>query len=278
MQLNHNRFALKGLLWLINMIPRKIMRLVRPLIRRTYLRLVGRNQTVVLGRVACLGRDIFNISQTTKARTSFLVNQQKMRADIYLQILDGHIPRCQPRKIYGHMARLDVYPFIEQQYEHPWSFKRNIDYILIDSFSELTDQAFRHKKEGWIFLSHYTDIKHSQYFKRDFDCLGLLPLDNLQYVYERYFSYLTSHFKEKKIIFLNFPSSLDYRQEFHLRAREIARIVDSLSLRYNCLHSLHIPAAHLAPASDDAFPYHFSDETKIYFKDLVDQVLQANTM
>ena len=135
----------------------------------------------------------------------------------------------------------------------------------MDSFSELTDQLFVHKKEGWAFCSHYSDIEHSSDFDDEFECRGLLSLESLEQSYREYFDWLVTAYPNTQVIFINFPASLDGRDVFKRRAEEIGRVIDLIAREYDCIHVLSVDASDVVHADGDSFPYHFGKITNMAF-------------
>ena len=214
---------------------------------------------VVASRVACLGKELFS--------EWGLINQQKSRADVFLKSL-GHEIKPRYSEIMPFIRRKDILPLIAQQCGMPWD-KIGIPgrLFIMDSFSELTDQEFVHKKEGWSFCANYSDIDHNAEFKETFDAKGLLPVSQFEKTYKDFFEWLFSKNSNITILYLHFPTALDERPQFRERAR--------------CLHSalqmwegkgivnVSITDNMVSHAGGDAFPYHYSDATYNEFRELL---------
>jgi hypothetical protein len=226
-------------------------------------RLTQSRKGIVLGRVACLGRDVFDL-HPNGTKENLLINQQKMRVDLWLDLMKG-APRCDPALVKMYLKRKDIYPLIEEQKYTPWLKYVDADLLLMDSFSELTDQMFVHKKKGWAFCSHYTDIESSVQFTNEFECRGLLPIEKLYQAYNIFFDYFNRTHQNTQIIFLNFPASLDTREEFNKRADEIRLAMEAIAVRYSFIKAITIDHSDVVRASGDSFPYHFDQATKISF-------------
>lgn len=224
-----------------------------------------KRRVIVLGRVACLGNAVFDMLPNKR---KLLINQQKMRVDQWVNILKG-APLCNPQIIKKHLLRRDVFPLIKQQKDLPWlRFPPEcVDYLIMDSFSELTDQMFKNKKDSWTFCSHYSDMHNSTEFADGFDAVGLLSIDKMESYYREFFEWFFDRFPKAFIIFIHFPASLDQRELFTLRANEILLIINKYAGEHKGkIHSINIAGEHVKPHDDNEFPYHFSDETiyKIY--------------
>jgi len=219
-----------------------------------------------------LGQDIIKL----KFENLHVINQQKVRVDLFLDWIDG-AERPKPDVVWSFLLRKDVFPFIEQQAGLPWlRIKKSNNLILMDSFSELTDQKFISKKEGWAFCCNYNDIDHSPLFEDEFDCQGLLNLSEIEHCYKVFFDYINKEYPSKKILFLHFPTKLDQRQLFKDRGVAIKNALEKLSLANKSIINVHVPDEKVSPYEEDDFPYHFGRETYLHFVKEINQALDAN--
>ena len=155
-----------------------------------------------------------------------------------------------------------MFPLIQQQQNLNWfKYKHNWQYLLMDSYSELADQKFTHKKDGWSFCCHYTDINHSEEFNREFICDGLLSVDLLSKAYEDFFDWYEIKYPGKKIIFIHYSSTYDQRPKFAERAQKIREIIISNAQKRSYLIDLYIDDSLYEPNEQDDFPYHYSNAT-----------------
>lgn len=243
-------------------------RLVSRVLRRVLLALrlwIPFGRTVVIGRTACLGQAVFDLRHKA-SRRPILVNQQKARVDSLLEMLDGH-PPIRSRRLRNIFVRNDVFKLIRQQEKFPYAHWKDCDYILWDSFSELTDQKFVHKKGGWAFYSHYSDVRHSPEFDEQFSCEGLIPLESIEPAYRRFFAYLGQKFPQKKIVYIHFSAKLDSRVSFKSRETEIRAILKRLEPEFPQLLNIYIDDSAVERHEDDAFPYHYGQRTNKAYLD-----------
>jgi hypothetical protein len=223
--------------------------------------LLGKN--VVPARVACLGKDVF--------QNSTLINKQKLRLDIFLeQLTSDRAPIY--KKISPYILRQDILPLIVQQCIRPWSIRllRKSQFFVIDSYSELTDQEFRHRQDGWSFCANYSDINHDGDFDAHFESLGLLPNERILEIYAKFFKWLRSINPKITIVFIHFPTNLDSREKFRERGEVIHHSIESLQLEN--IYNLKVSESVVRPNASDNFPYHFSNFTKNEFVDLLNQI------
>lgn len=211
------------------------------------------------GRAACLGLDVFKYNNIDK-RDVILVNQQKTRVDLLLEWLGGG-KRPKADLIERHMARKDVFFMIRQQEKLPWlDVKGKIECLFMDSFSELTDQKFVHRKDNWAFACHYTDISHTPEFENDFRCEGLMDLNRLEEFYGRFFDWFQDHYPGKKVFYIHYPTKMDNRTEFKERGKKVRDVMDRISARGN-IFNIYIDDEYVFPNEKDNFPYHYGKKT-----------------
>ena len=132
-----------------------------------------------------------------------LINQQKVRVELLLEWRSGEV-KPNAKSVKGHLLRKDVYPFIKQQEQLPWLNVKNFEYLIMDSFAELTDQKFTHRKDKRSFCCHYTDINHTSEFNAEFECCGLLPIESFEDAYNNFFDWFEMNHYGKKVFFFLF--------------------------------------------------------------------------
>ena len=225
-----------------------------------------RDNRTILGRTACLGQTCFKIKSGKKNRQ--LNNQQKTRVDLLCEWIHG-AQRPQANLIKPYLMRVDIYPFIVQQQEMPWfQTKDEIQYLLMDSFAELTDQKFTHRTEGWSFCCHYTDIEHTAKFKEEFECCGLLPIEDIEKVYNEFFDWFEKSYPDKIVIFIHFPAKLDYRKIYQDRAKAIFNIMQKIESQRKYIYNIAISDENVSWHEDDNFPYHYGKDTyKVFIEE-----------
>lgn len=218
----------------------------------------------VLGRSACLGSDLFFKHYNFFNRPLFK-NQQKMRADLWLsQVSNSQTPPLDLTKFGSFFERSDIFQLVKCQLDSSWisdADQQRPLFFLIDSFSELTDQKFTHRKEGWSFCCHYSDLKHTPEFGSEFYCEGLLDLKDLDVIYLNFFSSISAYYPNIPILFFDFSTYLDERLLYRKRGLQLSECVESLGSCLNNFHHIRIPDSLIRPCENDFFPYHFSEET-----------------
>lgn len=203
----------------------------------------------VYGRVACLGKDSFK-----EAGFSYnLVNVQKARVDglgssALLSMLN-----------LKSILREDIkWLLLEQVFMYRFLVTRP-KFIIIDSYSELTDQIFINVKNHSTFFANYSDVNRDVLSNGMLSCEGLLNLEFLEVNYRSYFSRLREKYGEIPIIYVHFPTMREQRTSFVKRAEVIVKIVDDIKYEYG-LSVIKIPDEYAQLPTNDEFPYHYANE------------------
>ena len=217
----------------------------------------------VLGRHACLGYDVIKHHPGPVK----LLNFQKARVDYFIAILEGQKCQTKFRQVKEHLKRGDILPLLAELQFLNSIPNKSPKYILMDSYSELTDQLFEHKKGGWWFLANYSDIRVTNNFNLNYKIKGLLDLQALSGLYEKLFDHLSSKYKNVPIIFMHFPKKLEARGLFTDRHDMIKTAIHDIQSKFPNLHNIHIDESEVTYSDIDEFPYHFNDETyKIFYE------------
>jgi len=213
----------------------------------------------ILARVSCLGKDILKIKfdDYKNIPTS---NIQKGRLDLVLEWING-ATTPKSNLIKKHLKRKDIFHLIKQQEKIAWKKYKKIEFLVLDSFSELTDQKFTHRKESWSFLAHYSDIEHSKEFTENFQCNGLLSINDIEKAYTNFFAWFEKHYPGKKIFFIHFSTKFDDREELKKRAETIKEIMLNLSNNNKNIINIFLDDNDISRNKDESFPYHYSKKT-----------------
>jgi len=211
-------------------------------------------------RSACLGKEVFTLVYGEKNYK--LVNMQKARVDLLLNWITGRAQRPKASAVKPYMKRSDVYPFIKEQTKLPWPrANEDFEFLLMDSYSELTDQKFNDKIQGWSFCCHWSDINHESDFDSRFACDGLLPADQFRPAYQNFFSWFFEIYPEKNVYFMHYPSKLDEKEKFKQRGAAILEAILELAIEYPQIKNLSVPEELVDYNESDRLPYHYSKKT-----------------
>ncbi len=181
-----------------------------------------------------------------------------------------------------HMSREDIVPLIHQQEIAGALPSTPPRIVLMDSYSELTDQLFVHSRQRWEFCCNYSDIEHTNEFTKQFEECGLLPIEQLESSYRQYFSLLRSRHGNVPIVFLHFPTKLDRRERFHRRAEAILTSIERISTEFDPFYSIAIDDAVVdwpeqvdtGNSGPDDFPYHYNGATYRAFAEKIREQVQ----
>jgi hypothetical protein len=216
---------------------------------------------IIITRTACLGNDALKLIDLKckfikhqKCRIDYLneIIRESNRAISFSSILKRFVPRT------------DIYDLYLQQV-FPYNFEKGKSpkCIILDSFSELTDQKFISKSNSKeYFYLNFTDL--SKDFDTFFDCLGLLSTKEFEKQYFDFFSMVSIKWPSLPIVFINFPKKLENREVFIERHDLINRAVNKLVSSFPNLKIINIPDEVVKPNPNDNFPYHYSHETYEY--------------
>jgi hypothetical protein len=159
---------------------------------------------------------------------------------------------------------------IQTQTDKRYLERRAPEFVLMDSFSELTDQEFVYHQGH--FFTHFSDLKPES--RDQLEMRGLFDLTNLREFYNMFQTSLNDHFgKEIPIFFVNFPDKFENRPIFKERAEVIRRTSFELSECNNNWHNIQVPEKFVYKKGLDDYPYHFSMETSSYVASLINSKL-----
>lgn len=231
---------------------------------RLQLALRQRHSGWIMGRVACLGIDVF---KRLGSRLP-LVNTQKGRVDVLMDFHSGTLRRPSAMSVGRYFARQDVVPLISQQQIFKWPATVPPSVLLMDSYAELTDQLFVERGgRREAFCANYSDVVHSEEFTARYECRGLLPCEEIEGRYRDFFTFLRREVGQFPIIFLHFPKDLETREKFRARHDAIASAISRLAEEFSPFHSIMLPFGTVRRSEADlvAFPYHYDANTYTRF-------------
>ena len=214
----------------------------------------------IFSRTACLGNDSYSLLMEKERKNTLRLNLQKNRIDT----LNGNL---KTKRIglagFRFLDRLDLIEIIWIQNLRFWRLLPAPKYILIDSYSELTDQKFVLGESS--FFANYKDVRNDFLQKKKILSIGLLDTKQFIIQYRLFLEDIHRIWRgmdRVNIYFIHFPSKFENRELFMHRAIEIRNAIDELTLIYPNLISIVIPddliMQHIdATGIPDVFPYHF---------------------
>lgn len=224
-------------------------------------RYLARHHGFALGRVACVGRDVFQL-KCSEGPDLALLNLQKARVDLFMDIVEGKCAGPVSRKVEPYLARKDIYPMVVEQRFVPWNVPMDDGaFLVMDSFAELTDQRFTHMEGGWSFCCHYSDIDHGTDFDQIFRCDGRLDENAICNQYHRFFTWLFRQRPNLPVYFISYSVKFDPRPEFAVRAKMIDEAISKISAEYRSVRHIIIDDDDYIRNENDGFPYHYGVAT-----------------
>ena len=228
----------------------------------------------ILGRHACLGRDVFDLVDCDFQ----IFNIQKGRVDHLISSLQKPCKRTKSVIVSKFLSRNDISPLLRQQEYCGYLPKHSPQFIYMDSFSELVDQFFVHREEQWGCCCCYSDLNHTEAFKASFKKMGLLDINSIELNYRLFFDFIKRKYGEVPILFLHFPSVLESRLKYVERADVIYRVIEKIAKEHPSLYSISVENHIVSEPIKDKiksqdFPYHYNDEVYHSFADKINQIL-----
>lgn len=235
--------------------------------------LTPRKHPWIFSRTACLGTEILErlgrVEQIPK-----VYNFQKARIDYLTEALKESPKRevCLEVTRWWQLRKLVLsgsLPMVAMSLSRNLLTKstprRPPELMVIDDFSELTDQAFSHHGTSWF--SHHSDL--TEFAKKSESLLshGLLPVETISSHYLAFFTQVFSKWPNVKVIFFVFPTYRESRSEFIHRSRIIRESLAAICLIFPLVSVVSAEDIDFTGALPilDAFPYHFPEEVYDYF-------------
>lgn len=218
----------------------------------------------ILSRTACLGNDL---TQMAFPRLP-VVNRQKLRVDGLRDLLSPvHQRRGVILKLLSLLENPIMWPLLEQQ-------KRALgvrkipppSLILIDSYSELTDQKFVHRRTGEIFFMNYSDVSRQALEEQKVESLGLLEEMEITSLWRETIEAFSDLWGPTPIVFILYPTFREHRELWLSRAEAIERSLRAMAQEFdnvsvvkleNCEDVSENSGSEDSNETEDSFPYHY---------------------
>jgi hypothetical protein len=221
---------------------------------------VRRAHTVNVGRLACLGWEVVKMKNAGIDMLP-MVNVSKARTDLLYEVMNGENAGMNSREVSRFAKEQMVYwVTLEMQHLHYMIQGKEVSCLFMDSFADLTDQRFTHRENGWAFCSHYAGLDHSEDFDRSFSCDGLLEIDSMWSVYDRFFHFIRDEYPGIQITYIHFSPKHENRTKFKQRAAYLEKVMLDMGKKYDIINVLP-PEEDIFQSEADNFPYHYSMET-----------------
>ena len=160
------------------------------------------------------------------------------------------------------LEREDIFQLVEQQNDFRWLSRKNPPkYILIDTYSDLTDQVFVHRESGFSFFCNYSDLCHSTEFAQQYECGGLLDAEVLTSLYSELARLLSDRWPKAPIAFISYPTERETRERFIARADALDRAISECCALVPAATRIALDPRLTSSICEepllDSFPYHY---------------------
>lgn len=223
------------------------------------------NNKYILSRTACLVNDsLFGLE-----KKFHILNFQKLRLDYLISNrnnFSNKIDLISSLRILRPIIRSDI-KYIVMKSINYWLPRKAPQLILIDNYSELTDQEFISIEEK--FYCGYSDINQNNDLKNN----GLYNLDNFQKDMNQLVNFFSIKYPTTKIFYFIFPDVLETRKKFIQRRGKILKVVEKLSLKYLNFEYIPIPDDLVIKRENDKHKYHYNKEVYTYINKKITESL-----
>lgn len=219
----------------------------------------------ILFRTACLINTPIN-----NFNNGYFQNFQKMRIDVLYKIRKNEL--SPPRFFNIWLFKPFLYTVFIQQMKSFWTNVKEKDILIMDSYSELTDQLFIKNKNA--FLGHYNDID-SKFKLKGFSCCGLLNEKEIEKYYILFFNELFTVNPNLKVYFFTYPTVKEERVKYINRSRIIRDVIKSLAVRYKIIFYDLDDYEYEIKNEEESFPYHYNSEFYEYLSEELKKILNS---
>lgn len=209
----------------------------------------------LIQRGACLTNDSLKILYPNEN----VLNFQKSRVDLLNAQYDYN---CNPNLFDVSLVSPSLYNLYIDQFSGFWAKLHNKEILIIDSYSELTDQLFINLKDNRIrFCANFSDVKSD--FSDYYFCNGLLDNAEIYSNYDLFFSRIREVNPGLKIIYVFFPMGYEKRVKYINQNFFIEDAINKLGSKYH-LTIIKVPDELLEVEREDDFPYHYNESVYKY--------------
>ena len=243
--------------------------------RITYFRIKNPRSRWILTRTACLGNDVTKLAFPGTPR----INWQKGRIDGLALLLRGQYlsPEKVPFRVKFLISQIDIWWLVSQQNKRLRKRTNPPSLIVLDSYSDLTDQLFSVSGTKSSFFANYSDVLPSAIEDETVVCHGLLPLGGIKSRYENFFDSVLEIWGPVRIALLTYPTTLEHRPKFIERALAIRQAFSELSDSRHNVHLVEVSDDFALPKPDEVksgliFPYHYHP---VFYEKLANALREA---
>ena len=145
------------------------------------------------------------------------------------------------------------------------SYSRPPAMIIVDSYSDLTDQKFSPTNGSPQFMANFSDVCSKALSDSVIVSEGLLDLTKAENLWRQFLDRVAARWGEVPTFMITYPDYREKRPKFIQRARQIDEIFLALEQDYENVELLNTSSETLGLTSldhdfEDSFPYHYPPE------------------
>lgn len=242
----------------------RIIVVLRTFLKIYRLKFLSNNVDIVC-RTACMTNDALKLLGIRPT-----LNIQKGRIDFLNKKREISTYRPKIKSIL-FIDRNDIIPLILFQRTNFTQDISKAKFIIMDSYSELTDQLFIDKTDPKnVFLANYSDVKKK--YRDNLHCKGLINPTKLTEEYRKFFTYIRRINPSIEIVFCFFPIELEKREVFINQNSYIKKALQEIENEFT-IKTIHIPKQKVSPHQFDELPYHYGNLVYEYLAAQLSQIL-----
>lgn len=219
----------------------------------------------IVSRTACFGNDIIsNLGLQT-----ITINFQKCRIDLLTKNNQSVTPKSYQRiktalNLINHISNPEVTHMIMQQSSLRFWKTQTVHGIIMDTYSELTDQKFVLTSNDNEFMCNYSDVKQDSLRKKELECRGLISRSELQASWKEFLIEVNRKFGNVNIYVIEFPTLKEKRKKYLQQAKIIESVMKKLEKENLNLSFIQLDRSYQANDEDLREPdiYHYGYITK----------------
>ena len=231
-----------------------------------------RRKSWILSRTACLGSDAAELIPDIKKLKYPRINFQKTRIDHLNFLLNGGKIRVANQY---EINDASVFSLVQKQKSIKLKFHEEPLLILLDTYSELTDQEFV-TNDGRKFFANYSDVNEKKISNKTIVCLGRIDSNTIYVNYFEFCKAIYTRWPDTKIVFIAYPTTYETRSVYLQQSKSIDEALSKLVDKLPRIKVIKIPNEIVSQDERvDDFPYHFGESTKSYVAREIKSVIEA---
>jgi hypothetical protein len=230
-----------------------------------------RRKRWILSRTACLGSDSAELISSIKRLKYPRINFQKNRIDHLNFLLKGGKTRIANQ---FEIRDPGIFSLVKKQKKMNLKFHVQPLLVLIDTYSELTDQEFV-TNDGRKFFANYSDVNEEKLSTKAIACLGRIDSRTIYSNYSEFCRAIQARWPETRIVFVTYPTTYESRSAYLQQSKSIDEALNSLVKNLSGITVIKVPDEIVnRDEKTDNFPYHFGVLTKSYVAEEIKSAIE----